>query len=391
MEVYKAHFKVFIILFICLTCFTNIFALYDKELKFNKEKKFRIVQITDLHYGYPNPEVDKNSTLLVEKLLNITNPDFIAITGDSVSGYEWDKLNKTFYEDTWKYFTKPFEEYKTPYGYTSGNHDIEADKNISEIIQLDITHPYSVKREYLHKSSKLKSNEFKYNVTASNFFVKIYSSESIKNKKMDRLKFLSDDYNGNKVVAIMWFFDTGRWGCEDMPETETYGCINSSQIEWYKENSRLIKEELGYLPKGFAFYHIPIPEYRTAYNYRESYGGLRREQISCPRKTTSFFEEVVKSEGIIAMFCGHDHNNDFCSKLDGVELCYGRKTGYGSYGPDGFQRGVRVIDLEEKTDDKGHIYFTYSQYVQQEDGTIQNQTYAKSSKGFNDFVGRCEF
>ena len=38
--------------------------------------------------------------------------------------------------------------------------------------------------------------------------------------------------------------------------------------------------------------------------------------------------------------------SDFCSSLDGVRLCYGRKSGYGSYGPaGGLQRGVRMIEL----------------------------------------------
>ena len=33
------------------------------------------------------------------------------------------------------------------------------------------------------------------------------------------------------------------------------------------------------------------------------------------------------------VFCGHDHNNDFCGNHFGVSLFYGRKTGYGGYGP----------------------------------------------------------
>ena len=33
------------------------------------------------------------------------------------------------------------------------------------------------------------------------------------------------------------------------------------------------------------------------------------------------------------MFYGHDHDNDFTGYLDNVELSYGRKTGFGCYGP----------------------------------------------------------
>lgn len=33
------------------------------------------------------------------------------------------------------------------------------------------------------------------------------------------------------------------------------------------------------------------------------------------------------------MFVGHDHSDDFCVDYEGIQLGYGRKTGYGSYGP----------------------------------------------------------
>jgi hypothetical protein len=30
---------------------------------------------------------------------------------------------------------------------------------------------------------------------------------------------------------------------------------------------------------------------------------------------------------------GHDHDNDFYGEYEGILLAYGRKTGYGGYGP----------------------------------------------------------
>ena len=40
---------------------------------------------------------------------------------------------------------------------------------------------------------------------------------------------------------------------------------------------------------------------------------------------------------------GHDHNNDYYGKYDGITLGYGRKTGYSCYGPDNMLRGSRVF------------------------------------------------
>ena len=43
--------------------------------------------------------------------------------------------------------------------------------------------------------------------------------------------------------------------------------------------------------------------------------------------------------------CGHDHNNDYFGKFNGINLAYGRKSGYGAYGPDNMQRGARVFEV----------------------------------------------
>ena len=36
---------------------------------------------------------------------------------------------------------------------------------------------------------------------------------------------------------------------------------------------------------------------------------------------------------ILGVFAGHDHNDDFNVLYEGIYLGYGRKTGYGNYGP----------------------------------------------------------
>jgi pre-mRNA-splicing factor SYF1 len=49
---------------------------------------------------------------------------------------------------------------------------------------------------------------------------------------------------------------------------------------------------------------------------------------------------------IRGVFCGHDHNNDFYGDYYGISLYYGRKTGYGGYGPpSGMLRGTRVLEF----------------------------------------------
>ena len=41
---------------------------------------------------------------------------------------------------------------------------------------------------------------------------------------------------------------------------------------------------------------------------------------------------ALRDGGVIAGYCGHDHVNDFCTKYDGVNLCYVGSPGYTAQG-----------------------------------------------------------
>ena len=80
-------------------------------------------------------------------------------------------------------------------------------------------------------------------------------------------------------------------------------------------------------------------------------------------------------DNIKAVFVGHDHNNDFCGDYYGVSLCYGRKTGYGSYGPpDGMQRGARILEFSLRDDT-----IKFDSWIRQEDGSLDFQTESHQS------------
>jgi hypothetical protein len=73
---------------------------------------------------------------------------------------------------------------------------------------------------------------------------------------------------------------------------------------------------------------------------------------------------------IEATFCGHDHNNDYWGDHYGIKLHFGRKTGFGGYGPPpGMQRGARFIEFS--SDASGSI--TMNTWIRQEDGTVIDQ------------------
>ena len=51
---------------------------------------------------------------------------------------------------------------------------------------------------------------------------------------------------------------------------------------------------------------------------------------------------------IKAIFCGHDHVNDYDGLLDGVRLDYLRATGYSGYGGEKVKKGATLITLDLK-------------------------------------------
>lgn len=328
---------------------------YQDHLRFNSKGEFTILQFTDLHFGEGQYK-DDNSMKLQEKLIILAKPDLVVITGDSVSGYAWDGSDRTFTQKCWNNWTQAMEKLNVPYAYTFGNHDDQANINRQQIVELDM-------------QNKMSLTKFNGEVTgATNYVVNILSEKN------------------DNVAASLWMLDSNDENCDGL--YNSWGCIEEDEIKWYEKETAKLTEDLGYTPNGFAFFHIPIPEYRDMYNWNQTYNA-RNEGVNCPKKNTGFFKSLKTLGNIKAMFCGHDHNNDYGGFFEDVELVYGRKSGYGGYGPDWFQRGARIIKLKETVNSKtGKPDFEYTHYVLQEDLTIQQNT-EPIWKGWLDFVDEC--
>ena len=73
--------------------------------------------------------------------------------------------------------------------------------------------------------------------------------------------------------------------------------------------------------------------------------------------------------------------NDFSGTLEGIELGFGRKTGYGSDGPDdSFQRGGRVFKFKEVKDGT-RVDILRETYIINEDGSKDRGELSWSSLG----------
>jgi len=67
---------------------------------------------------------------------------------------------------------------------------------------------------------------------------------------------------------------------------------------------------------------------------------------------------------------GHDHNNDYYGDYYGISMSYGRKSGFGCYGPKGLKKGARVFELT-------YDPFTIDTWVREEDAHKHVETELK--------------
>lgn len=320
------------------------------RLQFNEQGKFKVVQFTDLHYG--NNEQENDQTFVVQDaILAAEKPDLVIITGDLISGYEWQRTGgKDWFKRLWKKLVAPMIKHKTRWAIALGNHDVEGDLNGEEIVKLDMSEELSM--------TQLGPSNI---AGASNYYLPIYS------------------YNSTEIGQVLWVFDSGNTGCLDV---KGWGCVEYNQIEWYRNTSRAIAQQQRTVVPALAFFHIPLYEHLDLWNVHGVYGDLGEgEGVCCSSVNTGLYSAMKQVGDVKGVYCGHDHSNDYIGDYHGISLGFGRKTGYGCYGPPfGWKHGARVLEIERNK-------FGANTWLRLEDGTIEIQKHNPVS--MRKFLGCC--
>ena len=294
---------------IILFVFTSLtISLNAQKLSFSKEGTFKIVQFTDMHYVHDNPKSD-TTLLLITRVLDAEKPDMVVFTGDIVTGPV---------QKGWDAVTRPVIEKKIPFAVTLGNHDHEQGVPRAEIAAIITSYPFN-----LNNISAVAPDRVMDNV------IPIYSS-----------------VNALKEGALIYCFDSGAYATID--DIKGYGWITSDQIAWYKKQSMhyTIKNNFQPLP-ALAYFHIPLPEYRIAFdNEINSRYGVRKEDECSPELNSGMFLAMREMRDIMATFVGHDHVNDYIVDHHDIALAYGCFSGWKTtYTAE--SNGARVVLLRE--------------------------------------------
>ncbi|UNK18815.1 metallophosphoesterase family protein [Paenibacillus sp. N3/727] len=286
----------------------------SNQLSFRQDGTFTIVQFTDLHWKDGRDE-DQRTRKLMELTLEAEKPDLVVFTGDviytgPVAPGESKCSNPS---QAFRDAVAAVEESGIPWACVFGNHDTESEITRKELMQ--------VVRSHQHTVAQAGPEEL---AGEGNYILELADPEG-------------------KPAANLYFLDSGDYS--PLQHVEGYNWIQRNQIQWLTtESARLNPPERESKLPALAFFHIPVPEYKEVWDTQICYGH-KFENICCSPVNSGLFAGLLEMGDVIGTFCGHDHINDFHGTLHGIRLCYGRATGYNTYGREGMMRGARVIRL----------------------------------------------
>jgi hypothetical protein len=182
------------------------------------------------------------------------------------------------------------------------------------------------------------------------------------------------DAAGENVVMRLWFLDSGEKDCLGV---EGAPCVHPDQVKWFRdENAKILATDPS-KGKGMLFMHVPLVNYRKMYNDFPWYGN-RKAEVACQAVDTGVIGAILEQASVNWVVCGHDHDNDFYGRYNGIYLGYGRKTGYGSTGPvSPMTQGARVFEITQGADVTD---FKIDTYVRESSGNIVTETKKKKRR-----------
>lgn len=346
----------------------------DQTLRFSEDGTFQISVFEDLHFA-EDASKDIKSKGVMKYVLEKESPELVVINGDLVSG-EFTKVSDSseYVHDV----VSPLVDKGKLWASTYGNHD--SNTNLSP--KQDV---FDQEKKYPNSLTQRKVFAPKAGIT--NYYLPVYSHKAPES---------------STPALILWFFDSkgGSYATnrdKDVSPGARGDWIDASVVDWFVEAKKNLSAEYDHTIPSLAFFHIPshamLKYQQDGFDASRTPGINGEKVVSQGSMDTDysgqdlrFMEALLNTTGLMATFSGHDHKNDWCFKWDGhtvdqdlkgngINMCYGRHTGYGGYGD--ATRGGRQILLDQETMDD-----EIKTWIRLEDGSISapvtlNATYGQ--------------
>ena len=300
-------------------CDTKNEIIYDADsgvyaLTNDDNSDFKILQLTDIHLGGSLLSYDKDLKALKAcyKLIEYTRPDLVIVTGDLC--FPMGVMSFSFNN------TAPVQQFAAfmrnvgiPWAFTYGNHDTE---------KMSFTDQTGLNELYLSLSYDISKN-----------LLYPYTQPDAWGRNNQLIEVRNSDGTLNQALFLI---DSNAYTGEGLNK---YDFIHDDQVDWYKENVIRLNAEAGKTVSSMAFFHIPLQQYRTAYELYEKgsdkvkyYFGSNDEKmidkVCCSEYPSKFFDVAKELGSTTATFCGHDHYNNMSLEYEGIRLTYGMSIDY---------------------------------------------------------------
>lgn len=347
----KRFLSLLLSLIMIISCFSlSVSAEGDSTLKFNKDGKFTILNISDIQDGYPINTLTKK---YIEDTVDMVKPDLIVLTGDNISGY--DVPEKEQAELAIREFMEIFEERKIKVAAVFGNHDDE-ETALTKKEQLAVYESYDC---FVGKKG------FCIDDRVGTYNLPIMKSDN-------------SSYGFN-----LWFTDSGTYNTEN--DYGGYACVYKEQIDWYKKTAaKLRKANDGQVVPSINFQHIIVPEIYDAlkevkllwfgriirkknplndktrfYTLPQDAKGQLREYPCPPYYNNGQYDAMLETGDVLATVSGHDHENTFEIDYKGIRIINTPTVGFNAYND--INVGSRVFVIDENEPESFETYcLTYS-------------------------------
>ena len=295
-----------------------------------KNDTFKIMQIADTQEG---KKVSPDTINLITSALDKEKPDLVVYSGDQIWKKSSFKGNRDTVKSVLGELTKPVRDRSIPFTVCFGNHDRQV--GLSNEEQFGIYKEFDC---FIGESEKDIDG-------VANHVIEIYNGE-----ELSFLLYLIDSHSNLKIG---------------------YDCVHENQIEWYKKTRDAYEQKYGHLIPSVVIQHIPLCEifellcevkkgtkgavrgFRTHANRfyvlnkdKVNADGFMKESPADPQNNSGEFSAFKEKGEVLGVYFGHDHNNSFNGKVDGIDLGYTQGAGFHIYGP-GKDRGVRIIELKK--------------------------------------------
>ena len=313
---------------------------YDEETGIytitSLKEDFKILHLTDIHIGGSLYSYRKDLKALKACYAEIehTKPDLVVVTGDLCFpiGIMSMSLNNLAPVHQFAAFMRNMG---IPWAFTYGNHDTES---LAAFSGQELNEVYK---------------SLSYNTSGTLLYPYVQPDITGRNNQLIEVR----NKDGSMNTAL-FLIDSNSYTGEGI---NVYDYIHDDQVDWYAAQVERLNAEEGRTVPSMAFFHIPLQQYRTAYELYEKgseevtyFFGENNERmidkICCSDYPSKLFDRMCELGSTKAVFCGHDHYNNMSLEYKGIRLTYGMSIDYlamPGIEDDTEQRGAELVTLHE--------------------------------------------